>query len=220
MQKASGDYLVFIDDDATWHRPDDAARLVADLDADPQRGGVAVQVIDPSDQSVIVNLLPHPDKKRALNATAPLDVPYYYGGGHILRAEAIRRIGGYPIRYFYAMEEVDLSLRLIDADYKIVYDPAVAVYHGRSTSVIGSAYWVRNALNKCRLGWRLLPYPYPLTVFVIWSAATLIKTRSPGALMQVWRGLWAERALLAQERKPLRAQTVQYLKKIGARLTY
>jgi GT2 family glycosyltransferase len=150
-------------------------------------------------------------------------VPYFYGGGHILRAEAVRKVGDYPERFFYAMEEVDLCLRLIDAGYTILYDPSVAAYHhtdqvGRS--VYGDRYWKRNTLNKTRVGWRLLPQPYPWTTLAVWSMATLVKTRKPGAVWEVWYDLWKERAQLAIERKPIKPQTVSYLHRIGARLLY
>lgn len=222
MQCAQGEYWIILDDDATWHDTHDASRLVKHLDNDPSCGAVAIQILDPAGKQV-ESLLTHPDKDSVRDAQKPVEVPYFYGGGHILRAKAVHESGNYPERFFYAMEEVDLCLRLINAGYKILYDPNVAAYHhtdqtGRT--VYGENYWKRNALNKSRVGWRLLPFPYPLTITLIWCFAVLIKTRKPGATWKVLADLWSERQLLASERKPINAQAIAYLKSIGARLLY
>lgn len=223
MNLAQGDYWIFLDDDGRWHDVHDAARLMAHLDADPTCGAVAVKVIDPSDDSVQVSLLPHPDKALAQRTTEPVETPYFYGGGHIIRADAGRKVGDYPTRFFFAMEEIDFSLRLLDAGYHILYDPAVAIYHHTTQvprSVAGERYWRNNTLNKCRVAWRLLPQPFPLTTMGIWSAAALARTHKPGIVLGVWRDLWRERATLAAERHPISRDTMRRLRRIGARLAY
>jgi len=222
MRYAQGEYWIILDDDATWHDNLDAARLIKHLDDDPTCGAVAIQILDPDGRQV-ETLLTHPDKASVRDTAQPVEVPYFYGGGHILRAKAVQQVGDYPERFFYAMEEIDLALRLIDAGYRILYDPAVAAYHHTNQTgrtVYGEAYWKRNALNKSRVGWRLLPLPYPITIMLVWSAAVLFKTRKPSVVWEVWRSLWHERRLLASERKPIGSKTVQYLKQIGARLLY
>lgn len=222
IELAQGEYLIFIDDDAVWHRSDDVARLLTYLDKDPRCGAVAVKSLAPNGD-LIVSELPHPDKEFAQELDEPTEVPYFYGVGHALRAEAVRLAGDYPARFFYAMEEVDLSLRLVDAKYHILYAPGVAVHHYKSNlgrPVVGARYWKNNAVNKSRMAWRLLPLPYPLTIMFVWSAAVFVKTRSLSALFEVWRVLWAERELLARERAPIKPETVRYLKRIGARLLY
>jgi GT2 family glycosyltransferase len=220
IKRAQGEALIFIDDDATWHDPHCVARLLDDLETLPHCAAVAVKVLDPEDDSPIINLLPYPNKHYAAALNTPTEAPYYYGGAHILRSAAVRRVGLYPERYFYSMEEVDICLRLFDAGYRVYYDPGAAIYHQRATSVTGPPYWVRNALNKSRVAWRLLPQPYPLTTLFVWSAAALFKTRQPKAVFELWRKLWSERKLLASERHPIRAETVRHLRQIGARLYY
>lgn len=222
MQHARGEYLLFIDDDAIWHSHDDAARIMQHFRQNPRCGVVAVKSLKP-DGTVVVSEYPHPNKTRIAAATEPTEVPYYYGVGHGLRASAVKQVGNYPERYFYSMEEVDLSLRIINAGYTIVYDPSIAVYHyhsalGRPT--VGVKYWQRNMLNKCRVAWRLLPYRYLVSIFIIWSAALVIKTRQPAVLLKTWYELWRERSQLVSERNPVGHSTLTYLRRIGARLLY
>lgn len=223
MQRASGDYLIFIDDDAVWKTENEVAKFVEIFDQNPKCGAIAVKSYDPHSQQVIEFELPHPNKEYAKNLSRKAEVPYFYGVGHAIRASAIQEIGDYPVRYFYSMEEIDLSLRLIDKGYRLIYDPMIGVYHYQSKlgrSVLGIDYWYRNALNKCRMAFRLLPFRYVFSTLFIWSGYIFLKTRNPLVVLKVWWDLWRERKLLRQERQPIKPRTVQYLRRIGARLWY
>lgn len=223
MSLARGDYQIFLDDDAAWHDPFDMARFLELFATEPRCACIAGKILNPATRAVDRRLLPAPDKERLLHADAPIPTPYFYGGVHALRAECVREIGGYPERLKFGMEEYDLSLRLVDAGYTILFHPDIAALHydaqtGRD--IIGSGRWVENAVNKTRVAWRLLPLPYPLTIGLVWSAAVLVKTAQPGAVLRMWRTLWGERALLRDERAVISAGSVRYLKQVGARLLY
>lgn len=223
MEIASGDYLIFIDDDAEWYTQESVGNMVEFFDQNPDCAAIAAKSINPKTQQVIIEELPHPNKRYISQAKSPIEVPTYYGFGHVLRASAVQEIGDYPRRFFYYMEEVDLSLRLIDSGYRIIYDPSVAVYHHRSSlgrTVQGTDYWHRNGLNKCRVAWRLLPKRYAISTLLIWSGYVFLKTRNPLVVLKIWHDLWGERRLLKQERDPIRSETIRYLKGIGARLLY
>ncbi|MCB9438115.1 MAG: glycosyltransferase family 2 protein [Anaerolineales bacterium] len=223
MALAQGEYWVLIDDDAVWQTPNDVAYILHAFESHSDLGALAIKSLYPDSQTPIRMDLPHPRKRYIQETTHDIEVPYFYGVAHALRASAIKTIGNYPERFFNYMEEIDLSYRLVDAGYHICFTPKVAVYHyqshlGRPTQ--GANYWRQNALNKSRMAWRLLPYPYPLTTLAIWSIVSLYKTRSLKLVWGIWRQLWQERDLLRQERHPLHHATIRYLKQIGARLLY
>ncbi len=221
IRLAQGDLLVFIDDDAEWHTSQEVGRMLAYFAANPRCAGLCGRVLQPDGQ-MVEHYLPYPDKAFARALTTPTPAPYFLGTAHALRAAALKDTDLYPERYFYAMEEIDLSLRLIDAGWEIAYLPEIAVRHyaasqGRLEEV---ERWHRHSLNKARMAWRLLPLPYPLTTTLIWCAAALVRTRRVGVALGVLRDLWAERALLRQERRPIRPATVHHLRRLGARLLY
>ena len=223
MEIASGDYLIFIDDDAVWYTQESVGKLLQLFEQNPDCGAIATKSVNPKTQQVIIEELPHPNKPYISQTERPIEVPYFYGFGYALRASVIEKIGDYPIRYFYYMEEVDLSLRLIDSGYRILYDPLVAVYHYKSAlgrTIQGADYWYRSGFNKCRMAWRLLPKRYVISTLFIWSGYVFLKTRNPLVVLKMWRDLWQERQLLGQERRPIQPQTIQYLKRIGGRLLY
>lgn len=223
IELAQGEILVFIDDDAVWHQTNDVARILELMDANPKFGAIAMHSLQPVTGKPMMDEFPHPNKTALMNVSIPAETPYFYGYGHALRAAVLKITGAYPERFGSYAEEVDLSLRIIEAGYTIVYDPQLAVYHHRSDlgrPVQGEHFWRVNTLNKSRMAWRLLPMPYPLTTMAAWSFRTLYKTKQPGIVWSVCRDLWRERKLLRQERQPIRRETVHYLKSIGARLLY
>jgi GT2 family glycosyltransferase len=179
--------------------------------------------VDAQTGEVDRSLLPAPDKERLLRRETPCETPYFYGCAYAARAYAISVAGMYPERLVYGMEELDLSLRLVEHGYTIVFDPTIAVLHHTASGgrdFVGGRYWRQQALNKSRVAWRQLPMPYPLTVAVIWSAATLVKTRRPRAALAISRALWSERATLRAERRVISPETRRYLRRVGARLLY
>lgn len=222
MSLAQGEYIVVIDDDATWADEHAVQRMVHHLETVPGCGAVAVTSLTPEGK-VIRSELPHPNKAYILAVSKPVEVPYFYTMGMALRAKILGETGDYPARFQIYAEEVDLSLRIIDAGYRIIFDPDIAVLHFRAQQgrpFDGDKYWYKNALNKIRVAWRLLPQPYPITTSVVWFAALLIKTRNPKLVFQLMTALWRERTLLSSERIPVKPDTVHYLRRIGARLLY
>ena len=222
MRLATGDYFVLMDSDAAWLKSDDVSQLISVMEANPQCGAVYVRTVD-SKANVIRSELPVPNKDYALSLSEVTKIPYFYAIGHVLRAEAIRVVGGFPDRFHYGMEEVDLSYRLIEGGYTILYDPRIAIQHFRSDEgrpYTNNKYWEIAALNKMRLSWRLLPQPYPLTTSLVWSLIVLVKTRSIKSFVRVLQQLSEERELLLQERRPINKQAIQYIKMTGGRLLY
>lgn len=222
MALAGGKYQISLDDDAEWQRPDAVARLVAHMQADPLVAAVSARSVDPQGNLIRLDL-PHPDKAFISRVTRPVEIPYFYTVGLALRSEVATQVGGFPERFFYGMDEPDLSLRIIDAGYKLLYDPSVVVTHHRSDlgrPVRGMRYWRDSAVNKTRMAVRNLPFPYPVTTCLVWSAAALVKTRDLRCIMEIWRTLWTERGLLRCERKPIQHDALRYLRQIGARLWY
>lgn len=223
MKMAKGRFLIFIDDDAVWHDTHDVARLITRLEENPACGCVGVKVVDAHTGQIDHRLLPAPDKLRLLQSAAPCETPYFYGCAYAVRAYAISVVGMYPERLVYGMEELDLSLRLVEAGFTILFDPTIAVLHYTARTgrdFVGARYWKQQALNKSRVAWRQLPMPYPLTIGLIWSAAVLVKTRQPRVVAEIWHTLWKERHLVRAERKVISAQTVRHLRHVGARLLY
>jgi len=73
----------------------------------------------------------------------------------MVRREAIERAGMMPEEYFLYYEELDWSVRIREAGYRIAYDPRATVFHKESAttgrqSPLRSYYLTRNRLLFAR----------------------------------------------------------------------
>jgi GT2 family glycosyltransferase len=55
--------------------------------------------------------------------------PEFFGYCVLMRREALKAVGGFESRFGYYGEEAELSLRLIDGGWSVLYDPNLAVFH-------------------------------------------------------------------------------------------
>ena len=62
-------------------------------------------------------------------AMEPRPVTFASGCAMLLRAEALREVGGFDPRYFMYEEDVELGLRLLHAGWSMRYVPEAVVYH-------------------------------------------------------------------------------------------
>ena len=119
------------------------------------------------------------------------------------------------------MEEYDLSYRILDAGYSIVYSDRILMLHkesplGRKTKKEKMAMlWI----NKSKVAWRYLPMIYFYTTAILWSFEYLGKT---GFDLRGWFRGWMEIMKIpsAEKRKTVNATTLAYLSSVDARLWY
>lgn len=124
IKEARGDYLAFLDDDSCFVDPNALQHIRRAFLAYPECGVVACNIASPSQ---VGGQVPQD--------SVPVEVAEYIGCGHVLRAEATRKVGSYPsFLSGYGGEETLLVLRMLDAGYKIILIPNLRVYHAEEQS--------------------------------------------------------------------------------------
>lgn len=74
---------------------------------------------------------------------------YSVGGAcYMIRREALERVGGFDENYFFYYEETDLSLRMAEKGYRVVYFPEVTVLHYHEGSLDKKNYLERVKRNN------------------------------------------------------------------------
>ncbi|HEY0041509.1 MAG TPA: glycosyltransferase, partial [Flavisolibacter sp.] len=223
IQKSKAPILIMLDDDAVLQNSDAFVRLIAEYEkvntAKP-KAIVSFKVLYYDTLEIQENAFPH--KKFSKYKDKKFFETYYYAGGaHAIKRDALNRVGSYPVDFFYGMEEYDLSYRILDAGYSIVYSDAIVMLHKESP--LGRKpkneklrmMW----LNKAKVAWRYLPRKYYFSTAIMWSVQYL-KTTSFD-LAGFFKG-WNEvlSIIKKEKRSPIKKETVQYLKKVEARLWY
>ena len=113
---APHDLLFFLDDDSEL-APDAVASAARVLMADERIGAVTGTVIEDG----------QPIRWAQSSSRTYINVCHSQGA---FRKRAFLAAGMYPADIFYGAEEMDLSLRLLEAGYDIVFEPGVVVFHG------------------------------------------------------------------------------------------
>jgi glycosyltransferase involved in cell wall biosynthesis len=147
ISASAGDLICFIDDDAAPH-PQWLKRLAAPY-RDPEVGGVGGFTIDNTGVRWQVRKTLCDRYGNAHNVTTYFDerplnhpgTPFYpslLGTNSSFRTSALKGIGGFDETFAYLLDETDVCLRMVDAGWKLLYEPSALVYHQFAESHIRS----------------------------------------------------------------------------------
>ncbi|HLC03880.1 MAG TPA: glycosyltransferase family 2 protein [Anaerolineales bacterium] len=216
---ARGEILFFLDDDAELRDPHTVARLLTHFERDPDLGVVGLLVIDAAMGAIERRCIPFRNKRVPPGPTAAC---YFAGGACAIRRGVFDRVGLYDESLFYGGEELDLSYRLLDAGFRILFDPSVTVLHhaaGRGESLAPYFY----ARNRPWVALRHLPLLCCVTHIVGWWAWSLAQGFRKRAMTVALRGMrdcvvgipsrWGER-------RPISHSTHRFLATNKGRLWY
>jgi GT2 family glycosyltransferase len=215
IQWAEGEILVFLDDDSLLEGDLDLYdRLLARFDTDAELGAVAFRswlrdkgVSDPTE-------FPHTDK--SLSRDHEFETFRFIGAGHALRRSAVSKVGTYPETFFYGMEEFEMSLRLMKAGYRIVYDPSFSVTHMKSEGgrLVRKDVIERMYANKLFIAWKHLPLKEAVLCAGAWAMKTVLDSRDPLSVLRAFRAFTKNSRTENARRQPSRA-VVNKIRQLG-----
>jgi GT2 family glycosyltransferase len=113
-----GAFIAGFDDDCEITDPSLLTRAAGVLEKHPRCGVVAFTQAD-------ANRRPWPGQ--VTDSAVPCYAAFFFGFGFMMRAAAIRQVGGFALDYYY--EDVELSLRLWDAGWSVIHDPRLSIVH-------------------------------------------------------------------------------------------
>ena len=166
IRSAQGEYILILDDDTIVH-PGALDQLVRLLDSRPEVGLCGPKLVDVEGQLCLSCRLfptlldklgrrfPSTLTRRAARRAELADwahdtlrpVDYMIGACQLIRRRALDEVGLLDERIFYGPEDVDLCLRMHQAGWQVVYQPAAVVTHAEQRIA-------RSAFS--RLGWKHL----------------------------------------------------------------
>jgi GT2 family glycosyltransferase len=217
---ATGDVLIFLDDDARL-RPGAAAIARQAFADNPDLGALAFRIERPDGPIA----LEQPFRRGTHNARSfpesRVDCGYVIGATFAVRRSAYQEVGGADPRIGYGSDEIDLSLRLVTAGWRVVYEPAARSLHrpsprGRFDPTVGPAAAVHNRLLMARAN---LPLPVAAIHAAFWIAMTAREAQAVGGLGAWRRGLGAG-LRRPVERRPMSLGTMLRTHRLGGRVLY
>ena len=163
--------VMFLDDDAELLDPGVLATVVERFRDDPRLGAMALRLIDETG----LTQQRHVPRLGAGSAERSGPVTYFVGAACVVRAAAFREVGGFDARFFYSMEESDLSWRMLDAGWSIWYSADLRAFHPRSAPARHRDYARLTARNRLWMAWRSLPVPLTVAYLTIWTTAAVAR---------------------------------------------
>ena len=223
IAKSTAPVLIMLDDDAILQNRDAFVSLLKEYEnqnTTRPKAIISFKVLYYDTMTMQKNALPHKKFDEYKNKRF-FETYYYAGGAHAIRREALEAVGSYPTDFFYGMEEYDLSYRLLDAGYGIVYSDCVVMLHKESPQGRKPKeekmrmMWV----NKAKVAWRYLPKKYFYSTSIMWAFEYL---RQTGFNLKGFYKGFSEIANIPrnEKKRSVSAETLQYLKEVDARLWY
>jgi GT2 family glycosyltransferase len=122
MNKPGYDLYCSLDDDSWFINENSLEEAIKILKEDPSIGALGFDMLSPDNPTIKENNV---YLKESNN---------FIGCGHIIRLEAAKKINFYtPNPGYYGSEEKDLSIRLVDKGYRVVFYKGVYVWHDKTS---------------------------------------------------------------------------------------
>lgn len=209
VEAATHDVVLLLDDDAWLLSPIGLVDAVETLEAHPGTAVLGLGIVTPDGERVGRHV---PSARGALRLEAP-PATTFPGGGSLLHRATFLGVGGFPSRFWWAHEEIDLTWRLVDAGHDVRFRPLPVIGHPRTPVDRRTYAWRSTARNRVWLARRRLPWLLAVPHALLWTVVAF--GRAEGARLDVLRGAFDGLRGDPGERAPMSWRTVVALGRRG-----
>lgn len=213
---AAGEIVIVLDDDVFVETDDFLGIFGRLFDAEPQLGAVTVRKHVRGETGRRVDLIPH--TRKDVDLTTSFQTFRFVGGCVGFRTAALRAAGGFSPEFFYGLEEIELSYRLIAAGFTIRYSPEISVEeleHPAGRRPVREVQTDR-LVNKYIMSWLHMPFPYIIPNYLLFTPYIAYRMRGQvrvGAAVLRFIA-WLRRAERPR-RRPLPPAAIAYIRACG-----
>jgi GT2 family glycosyltransferase len=200
-----GDLLFFLDDDARLPHAGVLASMARQFDADPRLGLIQPRVVDPEGRPAPRRWTPRVRVGDPGRSSPAMSV---WEGAVAIRRQAYDYANGWPERFWYAHEGVELAWRVWDAGFHVRYDGEIEVYHPAIQPTRHAEFYRFQARNRVWLARRNLPLPVAMIYVLTWVAVGGVRLRTREAVVETLRGYWLGLTQPGGRRRPMSWRTV------------
>jgi GT2 family glycosyltransferase len=206
VSAVSGDYIFFLDDDASIPSPTFLIDAIGIIRADRRIGLLQPRVVDPLGLTNPRRWTPRIRKGDPQTSSPVFSV---WEGAVLLPRRVFDATGGWAAPFFYAHEGIELAWRIWDQGLVTWYAGDLVANHPAIEPTRHSYYYRLNARNRVWLAKRNLPAILVPIYVGSWTAIQILRWARRPAALRAWFGGWlAGWREDAGERRPLRWRTV------------
>ncbi|WP_374945348.1 glycosyltransferase family 2 protein [Agreia sp.] len=206
VSAVSGDFIFFLDDDASIPSPTFVIDAIGIIRADPRIGLVQPRVIDPLG---LANPRRWTPRIRKGDPSVSSPVFSVWEGAVLLPRDVFDATGGWAAPFFYAHEGIELAWRVWNEGLVTWYAGDLVANHPAIEPTRHSYYYRLNARNRVWLAKRNLPAILVPIYVGSWTGIQILRWARRPAALNAWFGGWlAGWREDAGERRPMRWRTV------------
>jgi GT2 family glycosyltransferase len=220
IEATKGEICIVIDDDARFAHPDATRRVMLYFQRE-QIACISFRIKNGTTGLEDRKALPT-SHKRIMEDDRP--VAYFCGAGFAIRRRVFLEMGCFWEPLIYGCEELDLSYRLVNAGYEVVYAASVQVIHYEVPIARPKGQWVYHQVrNRCWVAVKNLPWRFALSTTLLWWIYSARVALQHGELPSYFSGV--RDALIGlprvlQSRQPIKNPVIARIKKLAGRLWY
>jgi GT2 family glycosyltransferase len=185
----AGEYLFFLDDDASIPDPHFLSRAVEKLRADPSIGLLQPKVVDPTGTASPRRWIPRILKGEAGHSSNVFSV---WEGAVLLPRAVFDATGGWADPFFYAHEGIELAWRVWDQGLRVWYAGDLEANHPVIQPTRHADYYRLNARNRVWLARRNLPGALAALYVGSWTAIQTLRWARNRPALRAWFAGWGE----------------------------
>jgi GT2 family glycosyltransferase len=185
----SGEYLFFLDDDASIPDPSFLETGIAKLRADATIGVLQPRITDPTGKQTPRRWIP---RLRKGEATHSSEVFSLLEAAILMPRHLFDAMGGWGAPYFYAHEGIELAWRVWNAGFTAWYAGDMTVQHPVTSPTRHDSYYRMNARNRVWLAKRNLPWLLVPFYVGSWTLVQLLRWARQRQGLRPWLGGWVE----------------------------
>jgi len=187
VEHVTGDWIFFLDDDASIPSPTFLNDAVARMVADPTIGLLQPRVEDAEGKENPGRWIP---RIRKGDPRHPSNVFSVWEGAVLMPRTLFDEIGGWGDPYFYAHEGIELAWRVWGAGKRAWYAGDLVANHPAIDPARHSYYYRLNARNRIWLAKRNLPIVLVPIYVASWTAIQILRSARNPVGMRAWWGGW------------------------------
>ncbi|WP_022685049.1 glycosyltransferase [Sphingomonas phyllosphaerae] len=213
---ARGEFVILLDDDVMVETPTMLDLFAARFEADERLGAITVRKHVRGETRRRVDLIPH--TRKDVDLTSTFLTFRFVGGCVAFRTACLREVGGFLPDFFYGLEEIELSYRIIDAGWRIRYDPAVSCEElehpaGRDAK---KRVQTQRLANKYIISYLRMPFPEVLVNAALFTPYLLLRQRGQASVAGAVKQFMAWRTRPDRPpRKAISRDTAAYIRACG-----
>ena len=187
VEHVTGEYLFFLDDDASIPGTSFLSDAITKLQLEPDIGLIQPRVVDPSGATNPRRWVPRIRKGEATDSGNVFSV---WEGAVLLPRRVFDATGGWAEPFFYAHEGIELAWRVWDQGLRVWYAGDLIAHHPAIEPTRHSYYYRLNARNRVWLARRNLPTVFIPLYVGAWTGVQLIRWARRPAALRAWFGGW------------------------------